>query len=421
MIRPLRCLAILAATLGCVGPLGASPADDATVEAPAPVSPPREAAQPDLPAGCRTALGSAAALLNDKDAAAALEAAVSAQIAKLAKPTWAPGYCRALADNVAAKALSRSEGVSFTAASLIATAIEFEAFRITAFRNSGVAPKRYFGFLDEAGRGATYETQLKSVAVRVAPILNAYAAKKGLGVTITPKEIVVTHIAEGAALLLSTNLANVDDVHPVSGVGLDDYRRGFSQYADLVGEIDAAFKSRLGTIAKNPERPGANAILGGGVVRHLERHLGIVSMTFEESVLGTAVMYLWEKVITEERRRADGRPSLGTLSLDEQYVQASLVYNSGVLFADERARQIMDFSTAAYLFETSEKSAVKRPRLPVMLPEVADALLERGEALPSQPTSWNAVYHILQRYGAWVALTKFATVFTPDGGFTAQP
>lgn len=255
----------------------------------------------------------------------------------------------------------------------------------------------------------------------MAPILNAYAAKKGLGVTVTPKEIVVTHIAEGAALLLSTDLANVDRVHPVSGVGLDDYRRGFAQYADLVSEIDAAFKTKLGIVATNPERPVANAILGGGPIRRLERNLGVVSMTFEESVLGTAVMYLWEKVIAEEKRRADGRTSLNTLSLDEQYVQASLVYNSGVLFDDDRARQIMAFNTGAYLFETSEKSAVRRPKLPVMLPDQADALLERGEALPSQPTSWNAVYHILQRYGAWVALTQFADVFTPAGGITAKP
>lgn len=212
---------------------------------------------------------------------------------------------------------------------------------------------------------------------------------------------VVTHIAEGAALLLSADLANVDKVHPVYGVGLDDYRKGFVQYADLVREIDAAFKTKLGSAAASPAKG--------------------VSLTFEESVLGTAVMYLWEKVIAEDKRRAEGRPSLGTLSLDEQYVQASLVYNSGILFADERARQIMAFGTGAYLFETSETSAVRRPRLPVMLPDQADAMLERGEALPTQPTSWNAVYHILQRYGAWVALTRFANVFTVEGGLTVKP
>lgn len=369
-----------------------------------------------LPEGCRTAVRVVEKFTREAGATATVEAAMSVQIGKLAKPSWAPGYCKAVADNFASKVASLGEGVTFTTQSLISTAVEFEAFRIAAFRNSGVAPKRYFGFLDERGKAAAYETKLKSVATRIAPILNAYAAKKKLGVTVTPKEIVVTHIAEGAALLLSTDYYLVDNIHPVSGVGLDDYRHGFKQYADLVSEIDATFKSRLAAIADNPERPRINSVIGGGTVHRLERYLGGVSMTFEESILGTAVMYLWEKVITEEKRRADGRPSLATLTLDEQYVQASLVYNSGILFADERARQIMAFDTAAYLFETSEKSAPKRPKLPVLTPEAADALLERGDALPSQPTSWNAVYHILQRYGAWVALTRFATVFTAEGG-----
>jgi hypothetical protein len=374
-----------------------------------------------LPEGCRVVLGSVDTLTGETGAAATVEAAISAQIAKLAKPAWAPGYCQALAGNFASKALSRSEGVSFTVQSLMSTAVEFEAFRITSFRNSGVAPKRYFGFVDERGLGAAYEKQLKTAAARVAPILNAYAAKKGLGVTVTPKEILVTHIAEGGALLLSADIANADRVHPVSGVGLDDYRRGFKQFAELVREIDALFKTKLAKIADNPERPVANAILGAGAVRRLERRLGIVSMTFEESVLGTAVMYLWEKAIAEEKLRAEGRPSLGTLPLDEQYVEASLVYNSGILFADERVKQIMAFDTASYLVETSDKSASKRPKLPVMSPEAADALLERGEALPPQPTSWSAVYHILQRYGAWAALTRFANVFTPDGGILSEP
>jgi hypothetical protein len=75
--------------------------------------------------------------------------------------------------------MSRSEGVSFTAQTLISTGVEFEAFRITSFRDSGVAPKRYFGYLDERGRAAAYEKKLKSVAASVAPILNTYAVKKG--------------------------------------------------------------------------------------------------------------------------------------------------------------------------------------------------------------------------------------------------
>lgn len=375
----------------------------------------------ELPKGCQSALAEVSKLTSESGATAAIETALSAQITKLAKPTWAPGYCQAIADNFASKATSVSEGLTFSTKTLLTTAVEFEAFRITTFRNSGVSPMRYFGYLDERGRAATYEKKLKTVATRVAPILNAYAAQKKLGVTVTPKEIVITHIAEGGALLLSTDFHLVDSVHPVSGIGLDDYRSGLKQYADLVSEIDTTFKTRLTTIAANPERPSANAVLSDGGVRRLERYLGIVSMTFEETVLGTAVMYLWEKVICEDKRRADSRPSLATLSLDEQFVQASLVYNSGILFADERAKQIMAFDTAAYLADVSEKSAPKRTKLPVLTPEQADALLERGDPLPRQPTSWNAVYHILQRYGAWVALTKYANIFTPDGSIRPTP
>ncbi len=369
----------------------------------------------DLPSACLIAVNSVRALTDDTSVPAAVKSALSVEIAKLSSPLRAPGYCRAVADNFASKAQSRMEGVPFTAPILISTGVEFEAFRVTSFRNSGVAPKRYFGYLDERGRAAAFETKLKAVAARVAPILNAYAARKELGVTITPKEIVVTHIAEGGALLLSTEFYHVDSVHPVSGVGLDDYRRGLNAYADLVTEIDTTFGTKLGKIAANPERPSANAILGAGVVRRLERILGIVSMTFEESVLGTGVMYLWEKAIAEEKLRTESRASLNTLPLVEQYVRASLIYNSGILFDDERVKQIMTFDTASYLFETSEKTAGKRKRLPVLSPEAADALLDRGDSLPPQPTSWSAVYHILERYGAWVALTRFTNVFTPDG------
>jgi hypothetical protein len=374
----------------------------------------------DLPETCRTALGSVETLTGEPGARAVVEEALLAQVSNFPKQSWTPGYCRAVADNFAAKAASRLAGAAFTTRSLVLTGVDFEAFRVASFRNSGVAPKRYFGFLDEQGLANAYETKLKVTASRVAPILNAYAAKKGLGVTVTPKEIIVTHIAEGAALLLSTDFAYVDSVHPVSGVGLDDYRHGFKQYADLVSELDATFHAHLGQIANNPERPILNSVLGAGVVRHLERILGVVSMNFEESVLGTAVMYLWEKTITEEKLRAEGRPSLNARSLDEQYVVASLVYNSGILFVEERARQIMAFDTADYLVETSEKAADKRPKLPVLRPEEADVLLERGERPPNQPTSWSAVYHILQRYGAWVGLTRFGSTFTPEGDVSAE-
>lgn len=357
-----------------------------------------------MPESCRSALQTIASLTAEAGAVPAVESAVTEQIGKLAKASWTPGYCRALADNFASKSESRKEGVTFTTQELIKTGAEFEAFRITTFRNSGVAPKRYFGFVDGKGKASAYEKQMMSVAARVTPILNAYAAKHNLGVNVTPKEIVLTHIAEGAALLLSTRFVDIDRVHPVRGVGLDDFHKGFWQYQELVAKIDAEFKTRL---------HGAFSILGLAT--------GAAKMTFEESVLGTSIMYLWEKAIAEQLRRKEGSASLTTLSLDEQFVHASLVYNSGILFADERVKVIKAFETAAYLVEANNNATGKRKKLAIMSIEEADALLERGDPLPDQPTRWSAIFHILQRYGAWVALARYSNVFTAEGMIAPAP
>lgn len=341
-------------------------------------------------AGVRTLVGEAAG----KRVAAALET----EAGTLQNAAWLPGYCQALSENIAAKLASAREGVAFDDRTLIDTAVRYEAFRVTAFRNAGVSPKRYYGFLDGHGATAAYERQLLDVATRVSALLNAYAAKQGLKITVTPKEIVVTQISEGGALLLGEKFGEVDRVHPVFGVGLDDYRIGLVRFPGLIDEVDRAFGSRLGQLK------GARDD----------------TLTFVESILGTAAMYLYEKDIAETKRLAANVPSLATLPLDEQFVHASLVYNSGILFSDERARQMMAFDTGAYLVEVSEKTADRRPRLPVMLPAAADAWLAEGKALPSQPTSWNAVYHVMQRYGAWVALGRFSSAFTPSGDVAAS-
>jgi hypothetical protein len=62
----------------------------------------------------------------------------------------------------------------------------------------------------------------------------------------------------------------------------------------------------------------------------------------------------------------------------------------------------------------------KRPRLFIYAPEEALRRLKDGEHVPRQLTSWSAVYHILQRYGAWVALEKFSDVFE-GGKFVKRP
>jgi hypothetical protein len=59
----------------------------------------------------------------------------------------------------------------------------------------------------------------------------------------------------------------------------------------------------------------------------------------------------------------------------------------------------------------------KRPRLPVYPPAEAKMRLDAGEPYPRQLTSWSAVYHVLQRYGAWAGVSRFATVFDGNGAF----
>ena len=342
---------------------------------------------------CGDATATLGAVAPDPAVAATVRMALATEIDELPNADWAPGYCRAVADNLARKVISRGEGVAFDAPALIQTSLKYEAFRIASFRNSGVSPKLYSGFVDGLGTTAAFERQLLQISARVAPLLNAYAQKHNMPIRVTPKEIAVTHMAEGGALLLTTRFTRVDTVDPIGGIGLDDYRIGFHRYPDLTGEIDRSFGTKIGSL-KGDKTDVLN---------------------FTESVLGTAIMYLYEKDLTEQKLLAEKRPSLATMPLDEQFVIASLVYNSGILFSQERMRQIMAFDTADYLVETSERNADKRPRLPVQTPGDADALLARGEALPVQNTSWSAVYHILQRYGAWVALNRFTDAFSPDG------
>jgi len=38
----------------------------------------------------------------------------------------------------------------------------------------------------------------------------------------------------------------------------------------------------------------------------------------------------------------------------------------------------------------------------------------------NQPTEWLAVYHVLQRFGAFRAIQQYADVFAEDGSFTRQ-
>ena len=373
----MRLFALAAMIAGAAGPVAATP----------------------LPDTCTPALASLETLAADKAAAEAVQAALDKAVAALPNPAWAPGYCRAVSENFERKRLSKAEGVSFDAPTLIATGLDYEAFRVATFRSAGVTPKLFTGFIDRVGATGAYEAKLLAIAAKVAPILNAQAAKLNLGVTVTPKEIAVTHMAEGGALLLTANFDKVDHVHPVMGIGLDDYRVGLIHYPGLIADLDATFNTHLAALKGGPDD----------------------AMTFDETVLGTAVMYLYEKDLTQQKLAAEQRKPLAQRPLDEQFVVTSLVYNSGILFVEDRFRQILTFDTGTYIAEVSEHAAPKRPRLPVMAPQDADAFLATGASLPVQPMSWNAVYHVLQRYGAWVALSRYTTTFTATGDVANTP
>jgi hypothetical protein len=79
------------------------------------------------------------------------------------------------------------------------------------------------------------------------------------------------------------------------------------------------------------------------------------------------------------------------------------------MFVQQRVNQIEKFSTAQYLDQVNRKA--NRPKLQIYSSNESVARLREQRRIPRQLTSWSAVYHILQRYGAWVAIEKFSNVF----------
>jgi hypothetical protein len=81
------------------------------------------------------------------------------------------------------------------------------------------------------------------------------------------------------------------------------------------------------------------------------------------------------------------------------------------LFEEQTIARIRALDTGDYLYNSSERSKTRREPLPVLAPRDSLALLLAGSDYPVQPTSWSGAYHVLQRYGAYVALTRFTDVF----------
>ncbi|MBS2032291.1 MAG: hypothetical protein JST54_30605 [Deltaproteobacteria bacterium] len=312
-----------------------------------------------------------------------------------------------IAQNLEDKRALATDGGLFpmTASEIEREVIDYEAFKLETYVRSGVFPKRYFGYFDGKWDTAPYEATLMRTAHGAATTANAYLAAHGSKIRVSDQEIAVTFIAEGGAILLREKQAELDDIHPVLGIGLDDIATGFKLYPELVQQLDAQFATNLGNIVSwQNGQP------------YLTRNF-----KFAEAVLGTTVMWVYEKERCEKLLLAKQRASLSMRDGADQFILASLVYNSGQLFDDGRVAQIRGFTTGDYVYELSEKMKAKRFALPVRPPaESLKVLLESG-AYADQQTTWSTVYHVLQRYGAYVSLKAFSDTFDAKGTFRRVP
>ncbi len=297
--------------------------------------------------------------------------------------------------------LSKGEGYTPSAEVLRRTVIDYEVFRAKTFVSSGVFPKRYFGYFDERWDTADFERSMRRTIIQAVRIANEHLKEAKFEIRVTEMEIAVTFIAEGGALILSNELTPKNRIHPIQGVGLDDIAIGFARYPKLIRALDERMQSRLQTIVtQTPQGPRLNR-----------------GMTFHEAILGTLVMWVYEKDLAAKKLWRKERRRLAALSPKEQFIFSSLVYNSGLVFSTQRMRMIRDFKSASYLALVSKKNARRRWPLAVFKPAAGRRFLVSKSSYPLQKTSWSAVYHILQRYGAYEALMRFTDVFDERGAY----
>lgn len=307
---------------------------------------------------------------------------------------------RWLSDRVQARLRSRhGAGLTTSTEQARREIIQFEAWQARSFVTSGVFPKRYFGFVDAQGDSAALELRVMRSVRASTDACNRWLEANEIPWRVTDQELVVTWIAEGGALLLTTQQAQADRVHPILGIGLDDIAHGFKELPGLVEEIDAAAGTQVANIPVWEDGRWS-----------LRRY-----MTLEETVVGTAIMWVWEKRIADRKLRATGRSPMHELDADTQFIVGSLVYNSGILHNGARPGQVRRYALADHLAGLAEKYNGSRPYLPVQRPaDNVSALLQLG-GYPDQNTSWIALYHILQRYGGYDGLQRFSTAFDADG------
>lgn len=285
--------------------------------------------------------------------------------------------------------------------------IDFETYKVRGYVGSGVYPRRYFGYLDATGNTAAEELRVVRTVRACTDVANAWLAEQGLEWRVTDQEIVVTWISEGGALLLRDPARARQPIHPILGVGLDDIAHGFQELPGLVGRMDAAAGTRVETI---PEWMDGDW--------RLTR-----SMSLEESVVGTTIMWVWEKRIADRKLRQAGRAPMHRHDRTDQFILTSLVYNSGLIHASGRPAQVRAWSLAPHLSGLASKHnpTGRRAHLPVTPSRTALERLRSGRGYPYQGTSWIALYHIQQRYGGYEALERFTDTFDADGRLVMEP
>ena len=325
-----------------------------------------------------------------------------------------------VARNLAEKLALRDAGaLTLDAARLRRTVLDYEAFKLETYVRSGVFPKRYFGYFDLEADTAADEWTLRETVRCATGVINPWLRSRGELLQVNDAEIAVTFIAEGGALLLRELQARKDHLHPVYDVGLDDVALGSAALPGLVEALDQTCGSSVATLITwtdpdAPAPPGATGWLNSAEGRRgwLTR-----DATFKEGIVGTAMMWVWEKELAARKLDAEGRTPLHARDRATQFVIGSLVYNSGLVHSESTIHALVGHQTGAYLFERSEVNAHRRPRLNLLAPpELLVELLEGG-TYRSQETSWVGVYHVAQRYGGWEALRRFTDVFDAEGGF----
>ena len=159
--------------------------------------------------------------------------------------------------------LESKKGWPLDAARIRKQIIEAEAFKLETYIATGVFPKRYFGYLDEQRDTAEYEMRLKTAARSAARACNRWLDNSHSVFRVTEQEIIVTFLAEGGAILLRERQDQLESIHPIQGIGLDDIATGFTDLEPLVKLLDAEVGTKLTEIVK-----------WNGNTPYLSRHFG---------------------------------------------------------------------------------------------------------------------------------------------------